>query len=783
MSTFKLLIRFAKPYPGWMLLTFLLGFSGALFNGVGTTLIVPVVLKIIGLDIELNNAPDILKIVMRPFDRVPEDYRTLVMAIAIILTIILKNLASYASTLTSSSLARTLTTDMREAGLKNLLEVDLDYFVKTKVGDAINSLSAELGKAASSVNTVIRVSILVITIFVFIAVLVSISWQLTIAATFLLSLVTLVNQYAIARSKDYGKLLSDMSRAYSITVLEVMNGMRLVRATANEDREYTKIVKLIRNREQADFKSQANSEAITPVSEVMGITALVMIILLSKYLFASQISSLSTVLFTYLLVLLRLLPFISQLNAIRSSFANASTSVSIANDFLRRDNKPFMSRGAKSYKALEKGIHFNNISFAYPGSDKLVLKEVDLFLPKGTTLALVGSSGAGKSTMADLLPRFYDVISGSILLDGVDLKEFDIQSLRRAMGIVSQDTFLFNDTVRYNIAYGKPDATEEEIIAATQRANAYEFVTKLSQGFDTLIGDRGVMLSGGQRQRLAIARALLQNPEILILDEATSALDTVSERVVQAAIDDLSKDRTTLVIAHRLSTVQAADQIAVLDQGKVVEVGTHNSLLQKGGYYTRLYTMQFGAEDSEKQFTEAKLTNGQNTEVLTHNQNLVRIPHELRTRLNPTIGFLQLLIDEASDSEEREELIEEIRKSTARVENIIEIFEDIVKLQTSFITSVNDTYKVYRDNLDRLVKKLRTHLNFMLHSLPLIVDGQVQTSEQNEIIKNISYAAIHLLDTIQELEDFLKSKSLNSSGSSNGLEYQQNGNSKIKIGL
>ncbi|BDA67002.1 ABC transporter related [Rivularia sp. IAM M-261] len=791
MSTFKLLIRFAKPYPGWMLLTFLLGFSGALFNGVGTTLIVPVVLKIIGLDIELDNAPDILKIVMRPFDRVPEDYRTLVMAIAIILTIILKNLASYASTLTSSSLARTLTTDMREAGLKNLLEVDLDYFVKTKVGDAINSLSAELGKAASSVNTVIRVLILVITIFVFIGVLLSISWQLTIAATFLLSLLTLVNQYAIARSKDYGKLLSDMSRAYSITVLEVMNGMRLVRATANEDREYTKIVKLIRNREQADFKSQANSEAITPVSEVMGITALVMIILLSKYLFASQISSLSTVIFTYLLVLLRVLPFISQLNAIRSSFANASTSVSIANDFLRRDNKPFMSRGAKIYKALEKGIHFNNISFAYPGSEKLVLKEVDLFLPKGTTLALVGSSGAGKSTMADLLPRFYDVISGSILLDGVNLKEFDIQSLRRAMGIVSQDTFLFNDTVRYNIAYGKPDATEEEIIAATQRANAYEFVTKLSQGFDTLIGDRGVMLSGGQRQRLAIARALLQNPEILILDEATSALDTVSERVVQAAIDDLSKDRTTLVIAHRLSTVQAADQIAVLDQGKVVEVGTHNSLLQKGGYYTRLYTMQFGTEDSEKQFidiksdvkSEAKLTNGQNTEVLTHNQNLVRIPHELRTRLNPTIGFLQLLLDEAENSQEREELIEEIRKSTARVENIIEVFEDIVKLQTTFITSVNDTYKVYRDDLDRLVKKLRTHLNFMLHSLPLIADGQVQTSEQNEIIKNIYYAAIHLLDTIQELEDFLKSKSLNSVGSSNKLEYQQNGNSKIKIGL
>ena len=223
---------------------------------------------------------------------------------------------------------------------------------------------------------------------------------------------------------------------------------------------------------------------------------------------------------------------------------------------------------------------------------------MSLYLPRGTTLALVGSSGAGKSTIADLLPRFYDPISGHITIDGVDLREYDLQSLRKAMGIVSQDTFLFNDTVGNNIAYGKPEASGEEIMTAAKRANAYEFISKLPQEFDTLIGDRGVMLSGGQRQRLAIARALLQNPEILILDEATSALDTVSERLVQSAIDDLSRDRTTLVIAHRLSTVQKADQIAVLDQGCVVEVGTHEELLQKGSYYSRLYSMQFSERSS-----------------------------------------------------------------------------------------------------------------------------------------------------------------------------------------
>lgn len=185
------------------------------------------------------------------------------------------------------------------------------------------------------------------------------------------------------------------------------------------------------------------------------------------------------------------------------------------------------------------------------------------------------------------------------MIDGISLQDYDLKSLRMKMGIVSQDTFLFNDTARANIAYGRPDATEDEVIKAAQRANAYEFIIKLPQGFDTIVGDRGVMLSGGQRQRISIARALLRDPDILILDEATSALDTVSERLVQQAIDDLSRDRTTLVIAHRLSTIQKADQIAVMEQGRVVEVGTHEELLSKGAYYSRLYEMQFHGEKSK----------------------------------------------------------------------------------------------------------------------------------------------------------------------------------------
>ncbi|MDZ8051025.1 MAG: ATP-binding cassette domain-containing protein [Aulosira sp. ZfuVER01] len=749
MSTRKLLLKFARPYPGLIILTIILGFSGALFNGVSTTLIVPVILKIVGQEVDLSSAPQLLNLIMSPFDKVPENYRVIVMSGAIILTIFLKNLANYSSSLASSSLTRILTSDMRESGFKLLLEVDIDYFAKTKAGDLINKLGGEIGRAASVFGSTIKLIILVITILVFVGLLLSISWELTILSTVLLSLVTLINQFAISRSKKFGKQLSEMSSAYSIAVLEVLSGIRLVKATGNEDREFQAITKLIRAREKADFQSQVNSEAIGPISEVMGVTALMLIVLLSKTFFADQIVSLSAVLLTYLLVLLRVLPLISQLNAIRSGFASTATSVDMTSEFLSLSNKPFMGNGKLTYTKLQQGVSFNSLSFAYPGHEKLVLNDVTLDLPRGKTLALVGGSGAGKSTLADLLPRFYDPIAGSITIDGKDLREFDVISLRKRMGIVSQDTFLFNDSVRYNIAYGKPEASEEEIITAAKQANAYEFISKLPKGFDTLIGDRGVMLSGGQRQRLAIARALVQNPEILILDEATSALDTVSERLVQTALDDLSRDRTTLVIAHRLSTVQKADQIAVLDRGSVVEVGTHEELLQKGGYYSRLYSMQF----ADRPETEAK-----------SNQSLLRISHDIRTQLNSMIGLLRLLIDDLVDnSQERQELIAESYKSAKIILNTIDIFDDFINLHSQEnIISIADgnpsniATHTQISKMSHISVEFRSRLSEILNSLRAIMADFISPNPEPKPIILESYeSAIYLLDTLKNFEDSL----------------------------
>ncbi|MBD0361580.1 MAG: ABC transporter ATP-binding protein, partial [Coleofasciculus sp. C3-bin4] len=292
----KFLLKFAGRYPGWIVLTIILGFSGGLFNGVSTALIVPIVLNFLGQNVNLKSGPPILQTIMSPFDAIPEDYRLGVMAGAIVLIIVLKNLASYASGLVSSSLMRTLTCDLREAGLRLLLEVDLDFYSQARVGDLINRLGGEVGRATGAISTLIRIVITVITVLVFVGLLLAISWQLTLASTVLLALVAVVNQYSINRAKAFGKDLSEMSKAYSIGVLEALQGIRLVKATGNEEREYQRLHKLIRDREVADFKSNANYAAIAPVSEVTSIVGLLAIVFLGRTFFAQQLEALSTVL-------------------------------------------------------------------------------------------------------------------------------------------------------------------------------------------------------------------------------------------------------------------------------------------------------------------------------------------------------------------------------------------------------------------------------------------------------------------------------------------------------
>ncbi len=668
MTPYKFLLKFAHRQPVWILITIILGWTGALFNGVSTTLIVPLLLGFLGQELKFEQAPAFLRYTLSLFDYLPTKYRLLYMMGIILLGILLKNGAIYASTVASAYVSKQLVRDIRLSAIKLLLDVDLDFYSKTKIGDVVNSIGQEVSRAASAIRLGIQIVVHSITILVFIAILISISWQLTLAAPLILIWVPIISQFVINRSQRYGEDLSAASRAFSGKFIELLNGIRLVKSTSSETREYDIIMQRILEREDAELKSEMNYALTGPVNEISAVSALLAMIALGRFLFANQIDSLSTVLLTYLFVLNRMMVVVGQLNSTRSRFANAVPGAMIVSEFLRIDDKPMMRNGYIPYHGIKKEIRFENVSFSYPNSSELVLNNINLTIPRGTTLALVGGSGAGKSTLADLVPRFYDPTAGRITIDGIDLRDYDFTTLRKSMGIVSQETFLFNDSVRNNISYPRPDASEAEIIQAAKLANAYDFIMQLPQGFDTEIGDRGVMLSGGQRQRIAIARALLSNPDILVLDEATSALDTVSEHLVQQAIERLSSDRTSIVIAHRLSTVQKADQIVVLEKGKIIEIGTHVELLKKGGRYTHLYSLQFSKDSQELLLKRAR------------NETLMNSSYEIRTRLNPMIGFLRLLVDNAADSaEERRELIQEAYESAMRLLSTLEYLESSAK--------------------------------------------------------------------------------------------------------
>ncbi|MEM9542903.1 MAG: ABC transporter ATP-binding protein [Cyanobacteria bacterium P01_E01_bin.42] len=676
MTPKRLLLKFVFRHPFLVILTILSGFSGAIFNGISTALIVPLVLSFLGQDSELlKRGPEVLQQFLSLFDRFTGDWKYLAMLGVVLLAIVLKNLTAYITAITAGYFSIYLTNEIRLEGLEFLLRVDLDYHTKTKVGDIVNFLNREIGRTVNLIKIALQILTNSLTILVFLWILLALSWQLTLISTFLLVCLSLSNHNLIKRAKTYGRLVSQKSNAYSGKLLEILTGIRLIKTSSTEELEYQRIAKIIREREQAEFKAQANYAILNPINEVGGIIIVIAIVALGRYLFLDRIQSLSTILLVYLVTLFRLLPIIGKLNANRSRFANVMPSAAIAASFLKQDDKPMMKNGSQQLPSFDRGIRFENVAFAYPGHEDLVLEDIDLWIPKGTTVALVGSSGAGKSTLVDLVPRYYDPDRGRITIDDIDLKDFQFRSLRKVMGVVAQDTFLFNNTIAYNISYGKDGVGEAEIIEAAKRACAYDFIMDLPQGFQTEIGDRGTLLSGGQRQRLAIARALLRDPQILILDEATSALDTISERLVQKAIDELCRDRTTLVIAHRLSTVRQADKIAVMDKGRIVEFGNHEELLQRDGQYAKLYRMQFGKQASKVALpTNASLIRAS---LRASRELRDRLSYEVRTRLNAMLGLLQLVTEDLVDTpEEREELIEESYEVALRLLKTLAFYEE-----------------------------------------------------------------------------------------------------------
>lgn len=480
---------------------------------------------------------------------------------------------------------------LRKRLFEQMQALSLRYFAKQRTGDLINGITSEVYQLMQAFSVVSALFIQGSTLVVYVISMLVLSWQLTIVSVLLYSLlaVAIANLLAWVREASFER--TKAGRVYTSIALEFINGIRTVQAFAAQDFERRRFYQASENLLQTATKSVTAMALVGPITEGASVTLLVGILILAFTFLTSNGQIQSASLLAFLFVLFRSTPLLRQLNNARGQLNSFQGSLDHIKDLLRTDDKIYLKNGRVPFQGLRQAIEFRSVDYGYDPGD-LVLRNLTLTIERGKMTALVGASGAGKSTLVDLIPRFYDPTQGQILVDGIDLSAFDINSVRRKLAVVSQDTFIFNDTVRNNIAYALEEVDEATIHQAARLANALDFIQSLPEGFDTQLGDRGVRLSGGQRQRIAIARALLRDPEILILDEATSALDSVTERLIQQSIETLAAGRTVIVIAHRLSTIVRANKVIVLEQGRIVEQGTYQELLEQRGKLWKYHQMQ-----------------------------------------------------------------------------------------------------------------------------------------------------------------------------------------------
>lgn len=507
----------------------------------------------------------------------------------------LKNVCRYFAMYFLAPIRNGVVKDLRNKMMKKSLELPLSYFSDERKGDMMSRMTTDVIEIEWSImqtlELIFREPLLII---ISLVMLIVISPYLTLYVFLLLPVaglaVALVSRSLKSRSAKgkvvFGQLFNIMEETLgALKVIKAFTGERFVQSRFEKvNAEYNKI----------SIGLYRRSDLSSPISETVVLGVLMLILFIGGVMVIDNTSTLTAESFIgYFAVASQIVPPIKQITLAYNNIQKGIASEERIEKILDAENPIVNKPNAEKLEQFNHSIEFRQVSFAYHKGDAgYVLKNIDLTIPKGKTIALVGQSGSGKTTMADMIPRFYDTDLGEIRIDGISLKDMDIESLRKQIGVVTQESILFNDTIEHNITFGMDQYDKAKVIEAAKIANAHEFITQQPNGYDTNIGDRGGKLSGGQRQRISIARAILKNPPILILDEATSALDTESERLVQDALNNLMKNRTSIVIAHRLSTIINADEIIVINQGELVEKGTHKELLEKNGIYKKLYDMQ-----------------------------------------------------------------------------------------------------------------------------------------------------------------------------------------------
>ncbi len=597
MKQYSRIFQYLKGYKGNIFLYFLFTLLSILFSIVSIGMLMPFLQLIFtgeGTFKQTNNSVirfinDFLSESLKnPDNKIPTlGYICLLM----LLFIILKNLFLYLSYYILNPLKNKIVNHLREDLYDKVLGLPIGFFNEKRKGDLMSRMTNDIGEVEGSLVGTLEGWIRdPMTIIVTLIVLCLISVQLTLFILILIPVLGLVIGRITRSLKKHSQEVAHKYGETLSTLDETLGGLRVIKAFNIEKLLRNKFFKTNEELLAAKNKISYRRDLASPLSEVLGVILFTAVLYYGgRLVLKNQLLEASA----FLGFLGIFYNIINPAKALSTSFSNMRKGAAAINrieEILKTPITVDDNPNGKQLIEFKDRIEFRNVSFAY--DDAVILDNIDLTVQKGKTVALVGSSGAGKSTLADLVPRFHDVTGGEVLIDGINIKDYSLHSVRSLMSIVTQEPILFNDTIAHNIALGSANASKEEVVAAAKIANAHEFIMKKEGQYDSNIGDRGIKLSGGERQRLTIARAVLKNPPILILDEATSSLDTESERLVQDAINNLMTNRTSIVIAHRLSTIRHADEIIVLQKGKIVERGTHEQLLTQNGFYKKLVEMQ-----------------------------------------------------------------------------------------------------------------------------------------------------------------------------------------------
>ncbi len=607
---FKVLRRFVPPYRKFLILSLVFTLLSAILNVFSFMVIIPILQILFKIndasgvefidwammdsgnikDVLLNNATWYL-------NSYTEEYGAsmvlMFLGIFLIIMTLLKTGCYFGSSAAIIPMRTGIVRDMRTQLYNKVTSLPIGFFSKQRKGDIMARMIGDVGEVENSIVTSLDMLIKnPIFIIIYIVTLFSISWELTI---FTLCVVPTLGWVmgAIGRKLKAKSTIAQQKLGETTSQIEeTLGGLRIIKAFLAENKMSTRFMKCCNELRSATIRVTTRQASAHPVSETLGTVLIVIVLWFGGTLILGEKSPISAASFIYYLTILySVINPLKDLSKASYNIPRGLASMERIDAILNAENPITDGKKNVVIEEMKDGIEYKNITFSYDG-ERNVLKNINLKIPKGKTVALVGQSGSGKSTMVDLLPRYYDVEQGEVTIDGVNIKDMKTKSLRALMGNVNQEAILFNDTFYNNITFGVENATMEQVIEAAKIANAHDFIMATEDGYNTNVGDRGNRLSGGQRQRISIARAILKNPPILILDEATSALDTESERLVQEALERLMKDRTTIAIAHRLSTIKHADEICVLRDGEIVERGKHDDLLKLDGVYKRLNDMQ-----------------------------------------------------------------------------------------------------------------------------------------------------------------------------------------------